>query len=40
MGCEAGLSRMLAMAGTEHAQANAVLALHRRMQSGMMMGGF
>lgn len=38
--CETGLSRMLAMAGSERAQANAVLALHRRMQGGMMMGGF
>jgi hypothetical protein len=38
--CETGLSRMLAMAGSERAQANAVIALHRRMQGGMMMGGF
>ncbi|MFN3936995.1 MAG: hypothetical protein ACK4KW_05390 [Gemmobacter sp.] len=31
-GCETSLDRMLAMATSERAQANAVLALHRRMQ--------
>ena len=32
IGCQSHLLRMLDMATTEQAQANAVLALHRRMQ--------
>lgn len=40
MACETGLARMLSMASSERALANAVVALHRRMQGGMMMGGF
>lgn len=32
LGCQTGLEKMLAIATNERAQANAVIAMHRRMQ--------